>query len=129
MMTELIVALNTVIATFSKAKELYEKIDDIELKRYLLEMNEQLLNAKEAALALKEENHLLKQEIKSLREAEDRKLVLKDGAYYDKDNNGPYCPNCYQNKKRQILMCEFQPGYSVVCTECTFVHRIHSTRG
>jgi hypothetical protein len=120
-MQDLIAATSILFTTYKKIKELCEKADNIELKKYILEMNEQILTMKELCLELREENNRLKEEIIKLTALSEKELVLKDNALYDRDGNGPYCPNCYENKKRLKLMAKIGTRiYKYLCTECKY---------
>jgi len=120
-MIELITAVNTLYATYKTVKELYDKANYNELKSHILSMNEQMLSMREIAVELRDENASLKEEIKRLKDFENRGLQLKeDGAMYDKDNNGPYCPNCYENHKLLNLMSPPLSGTSPKCSQCRY---------
>ena len=119
-MIELITAINTLYSTYKTVKELYEKASYNELKSHILAMNEQMLDMKEIAIELRDENVNLKEEIKKLKDFENRGLHLKKGAMYDKDNNGPYCPNCYENKKILNLMGPPLPHFKPTCPQCNY---------
>ena len=82
-------------------------------------MNEQLLNAKEAALELRDENYKLKEELNKLKQFEGKGLVLKKKAYYDKNNNGPYCPVCYDNEKKLVLLSS-DVTIQLWCSKCGY---------
>jgi len=118
-MVELIAAINTVLATYKTVKELYEKADYMGLKSHILSMNEQILNMKEAALGFRDENVNLKEEIKKYKEIEDRGMVMRGKAYYDKNNIGPYCPTCFDNEKYLSLLCA-QLSFPPACPKCHY---------
>jgi hypothetical protein len=118
-MIELLNTVNTLYATFKTVKELYEKADYIQLKEYILEMNKQLLDMKEIALELREENINLKNEVNKLTAASERNMVLQYRAYYDESGNGPYCPVCYDNKKKVVLLSNTLGHQN--CSACGFI--------
>ena len=119
-MLEIISTVNVLLSTFKNIKTLYDKADYIELKSHILDMNEQILNMKEAALELRDENIDLKEKIKQLTLLSEKVLALKDGAYYDNNNNGPYCPTCYDNGKYLSLMCSHIKGFAPACPRCKY---------
>ena len=119
-MTELIPAINLLLATFKTAKELFEKSDSTGLKSQLLAMNEQLLDMKEIALALRDENISLREELKKIKEFEDRGLTLKKDAYFDKNDNGPYCPTCWDNEKYLSMMRKPLSEFPPACPRCKY---------
>jgi len=120
MSIELATALNILMTTYKKVKELSVKADNIELKNHILDMNEQLLNMKELALDLREENTALNEEIKKLKSFEGKELKLQNKAYYDKDGNGPYCPNCYENDRQLVLMAKTGVIFRYQCRKCEY---------
>ena len=117
-MTDLITAVNVLMSTYKAVKELYEKADSIELKSHILAMNEQILDLKEIALNLRDENTALKQEVRKIKEFDDRGLTMKNGAYFDKNSNGPYCPTCWDNEKYLSLMGRIHRKMPLSCTKC-----------
>ncbi|MDR0314335.1 MAG: hypothetical protein LBH71_00090 [Oscillospiraceae bacterium] len=119
-MQDIIVAANALITTFKELKELSEKADNVKLKTHILTMNEQILNMKEIGLEYRDENITLKEEIKRLTSFEGRELKLKNRAYYDKDNHGPYCPNCYDNDRQLILMAQTGVIFRYQCRKCEY---------
>jgi len=119
-MYELAAVINALVTTYKNIKELYEKADYIELKNHILAMNEQLIDMREAALELRSENIDLKEEVKKLNEYAEKEFVLKNGAYYDKNNVGPYCPTCYDNNKYLSLMCKPLPSCPPACPKCKY---------
>ena len=118
-MQEIIIAANALIGTFKELKELYEKADYIGLKSHILDMNEQLLNMKEIALEYRDENINLKEEIDKLKTFSGLELEMRKGVYFDKNNNGPYCPNCYNNGRKLNLMCKVL-SFPETCQECNY---------
>jgi len=118
MSIELSTAVSILMTTYKKIKALTDKADNIELKTHILEMNEQLLDMKELALELREENINLKNDINKLTDVSERKVVLKNRAYYDENGNGPYCPVCYDNKKQLVLLSHTLGHQN--CSTCGF---------
>ena len=119
MPVELLTAINILMTTYKKVKELTEKADNIELKNHILEMNEQLLDMRELAIGLREENINLKNEINKLTAISERKMTLRDGGYYDEKGEGPYCPDCYNNNKVLVTLSTGYPMDNLlVCNKC-----------
>jgi hypothetical protein len=62
------------------------------------------------------------EEIKNIKEKEIEKLVFRDGAYFDNDGDGPFCPSCYQieGKKSRITIISNDLKFTGVhkCTVC-----------
>jgi len=92
-----------------------------EVMKGISEMSIKLSEMGVSASILQNENTALKEEIKKLRDFESRGLHLKDGAMYDKNNNGPYCPNCYENHKLLNLMSPPLSGDNPKCTQCRYI--------
>jgi len=72
--------------------------------------------------ALLEKNKKLEEEIKSIKEKENEKLVFKNGAYFDNNNDGPFCPGCYDEKGKKsritIISNDLRSTGIHKCTVC-----------
>jgi regulator of replication initiation timing len=120
MSIELATAITILTTTYKTVKALSEKADNIELKNHILNMNEQIQDFREAAIELREENTRLKEEIKRLTAVSEKKLVYKDGVYYD-EFEAAFCPNCYDKKKELIRMSTGYPlNNLLICKNCKY---------
>lgn len=70
------------------------------------ELHKQLSDLKVAYAALQEENLVLKQKIQALEKNNEEPPVLKKGAYYLHNGDGPFCPSCYGKDKKLILLAK-----------------------
>ena len=101
-------------------KEMGEKAQYAEVMKGISEMSAKLSEMTMSVSVLQSENTSLKEEIRKLKDFESRGLHIKDGAMYDRDNNGPYCPNCYENHRILNLMSPPLPNTSPKCSQCRY---------
>ncbi len=72
------------------------------------------------------ENQQLKEVIAELKaEASQPKLIFKNGLYYAPEDNIPFCPSCFEDKKKRIHLKTFSnslqlPGYRCPICENIF---------
>ena len=74
-------------------------------------------------LGLKEENFKLKKELEKAKNEKETqtKLLFKENHYYIKDNgveDGPYCSNCWDDKKRLVRLHKNGPTNGVTFFDC-----------
>lgn len=94
----------TDLALQTKNVELQEGL--IGLREQLITIKESLLEAREENLSLKEENGLLKEKIQALENGPSEKLVVKNGMYYGRNDDGPFCTGCYDSKQQTIRLTD-----------------------
>jgi DNA-binding transcriptional MerR regulator len=97
------------LATKATTLDLQENI--IALRNDLIDVKESLLEIKTERLELKEKVFKLEEENKELKNPK-IKLTIRDGVYYDKDNDGPFCTGCYDNNKKVIRFNYLAGGFS-----------------
>jgi hypothetical protein len=122
-MIEIIDAVNVIITSLKNLHELSEKERYAEVKKGIADMSAQLSDMKIAAYEIKDENTELKEEIKRLKSLSERELTKKNGLYYDKDGDGPYCPTCWDNDKRIVLMGKLTSDMPYVCSQCRTISK------
>jgi hypothetical protein len=86
--------------------EIYDQLGDLRLEAFAL---------KEEILRLKKENLKLKDQI-----ASKEKAVFKNDCYYF-DDDGPYCPRCFDTKGMKVRMLESDNNMGTKfnrCPEC-----------
>jgi regulator of replication initiation timing len=110
-MLELMAVVNASIETAKKLKALNEKIENADVKMLIADLCIQLSEAKLSISELLDNNRKLQEEINSLRSDQCEPLIFKDGVYYDSNNDGPFCPSCYDEKKRKHRMVPINPMY------------------
>lgn len=98
MTTDLMTVISMALNTLKTMKELGENEKYAEVMKGIAEMSIKLSEMTMSASELMNENNALMNEIKILKESKDKGLAMKDGAYYDKNNNGPYCPVCWDTE-------------------------------
>jgi hypothetical protein len=94
-------AINTVL----KAKELADKLKNLELKELIVELQSKLLDLKVECLNLREENLGLAAEIKRL--SAPPEVDVKNGMYYRvSGGDGPFCTACHDTKGQMVRLAE-----------------------
>lgn len=88
--------------TIKGVAELTREINDLELKRKIIDLQSEVFT-------LIEENNRLKEEIQQVINAQqiNKKLIFKDNGYYhrvDGEEIGPYCTACWDLYKRLIRL-------------------------
>lgn len=86
------------IALVKKAMELAEKTKNLELKEAIVELQEKLIDVKGQVVELKEENLRLREA--AARADAPPEVVLKEGAYFKPDGDGPFCTICFDRDER-----------------------------
>lgn len=76
-----------------KAKQLADRLKNLELKEVVVDLQSRLIDLKEQIVALREENIQLKADAKKLQLPPE--LIVKDGVYFRADGDGPFCTGCY----------------------------------
>ena len=120
-MIEIISGLNTAIDLVKRLRELNDKIQSADIKMLIADLSEQLAEAKISIAELLEKNLKLEEEIKSLKEKKKEELVFKNGAYYSVNDDGPFCPGCYdkqKSKSRLIRNTGFEIMGNYRCSVC-----------
>jgi hypothetical protein len=117
MTVDIIETINLLMAGFKDVQELQEKQRYAEVKKGIADMAARLSDMKLAFYEIRDENTELKEQIKKMTVLSEKKLTLKYGLYYDENGEGPYCPNCWNNDKRLLLMTEFSSGKHA-CATC-----------
>jgi len=100
-MIEVVEGVNAAITTVKKLNELNEKIKNAEVKMLIADLSIQLSDAKISISELLDRNRVLQEEINSLKSDQCEPLTFKDGVYFDSNNDGPFCPGCYDGKKQK----------------------------
>jgi hypothetical protein len=92
-------AINTVL----KAKELADKLKNLELKELIVELQSKLLDVKVECINLREENVRLTADNKRL--SAPPEVQVKDGTYFRvSDGDGPFCTACHDTKGQMVRL-------------------------
>lgn len=92
-------------AAFTLAKQLVtlsKTIQNAELQNAIADLTLQLADLKVELANLVTENADLKAKLKAKGDAPS--LTFRDGYYYGPDDEHPYCPGCYDDKKKVIRL-------------------------
>jgi hypothetical protein len=119
-------SLSAVVGLGKTVADIAKKIDNSELIRAIADLNLEMANANLRMAELtsqltdfKEENIQLKGTIRELQEAskEENQLILKNNLYYKQNDEGPFCPKCYNKDKSRSLLL-LQKGFFDKCVVC-----------
>ena len=102
-------------------KTAFSTLTDLVKKGMTVEAREKIMDLREMLLELRESNIELQEEIKSLKEEQliVSELSYKNNVYWingDKEKDGPFCPPCWDDKKKLIRMQD--DGYVYQCKVC-----------
>jgi hypothetical protein len=133
-MMDIIVGINTIIDTVKKIKEVNDKLNSAEVKMLIADLSIQLAESKIAIAELLDENSRLKTVIKKREEEkETEQLLFKGGAYYDKRDDGPFCPACYDKSRQKVRLVEnhFVPEDlgNMKCSVCNKMFHVSEAEG
>ena len=98
--------------------KLYQKFDNIDMQRKLLELTQEALEMQNEILLLREENDRLKekQDIRSrIERHKDAYITLKDD-----EKKLIYCSNCYDTKQ-QLVQAQTDEDGHYVCPSCKYI--------
>jgi uncharacterized protein involved in exopolysaccharide biosynthesis len=124
-------SLSAVVGLGKTVADIAKKIDNSELIRAIADLNLEMANANLRMAELtsqltefKEENIQLKRTIRELQEAskEENQLILESDLYYKQNDEGPFCPHCYnKDKSRSLLQKSYRFGtYDYKCHICEY---------
>jgi len=120
MSIELATSIAFLMDIVKNVKELGEKQRYAEVMNGIADMSIKLSGMRIDAQAIQDENTALKEEIKRLKTVSEKKLVFKNGLYYD-ENESAFCPDCYDNQKELVRMSTAYPMDNLlVCKKCRF---------
>lgn len=114
----LLETINTSIDIMKKLKEVNEKTKDAEIKMLIADLGIELAELKCSFADLLDENRELKDQIKELSSKKEETLIIKNGLYYRKNEDGPFCTGCYDSKKEVIRLTTWGVN-SYKCPVCS----------
>ncbi len=118
-MTDLLSATSTAIDLVRRLRDINKNIANAEFANALADLTMELSELKLKVSALLEENDRLKRE---LQKKQSKNLQFKDFAYYDAQNDGPYCPGCYDSNGKAVRLSatpkDFSDLASHICPVC-----------
>ena len=103
-MSEIIGSISAAITTAKRLNEISKNIRNAEFKNLLADLSMELADTKLRLSKLIEENSELKEELSKLKQSKSGadELIFKDGLYYKNGGDGPFCPGCYDDKRKKI---------------------------
>ena len=127
-MVELMSGIISAIEIAQKLNSLNNKIKDADLKMFIADLNIELANAKNNIAELLDENTKLKAEVEKLNHKKLETLQFKGGAYYNSNNDGPFCPGCYDGKQKISRLVENNPDFkfigNYICSVCRKMFKV-----
>jgi hypothetical protein len=100
--------IGRVIGLVSKAKEIADKLKNLELKEVIVDLQSKLLDPKEEINNLREANLRLAEQVKMAPvavEASKETPTIKHGVYY-KGEDGPFCTACYDSDHNLVRVTD-----------------------
>lgn len=104
---------------FTEAKSILETVTDLVKKSATIDLQEKIMNLREYILSIKDENISLKEENQMLKlqfETQNN-FEFKDGKYWGKGDDVPFCQKCLDGLKKRIRLQHWADGWK--CYECT----------
>lgn len=101
--------LKSIMDNINTAKELADKLNNLELKLVIIDLKEQVLNLRDENVNLKEQ----------LSEKEKYDMHFKRNMYWNPDEtDGPYCSKCWDDNKKAVRLAKVNNSYYCpVCRE------------
>jgi hypothetical protein len=106
---DIISSISGAISLIAKAKTLADKTKDLELKEAIVDLQGQLIDLKSQIVELREENEKLKQAA-----ATPSEVAIKDGVYFKRNGEGPFCTACYDSKRLLSRLTELGASHRVM---------------
>jgi hypothetical protein len=106
---DIIGGITGVINLVVKAKALAHKTTNVELKKTIVDLQERLMEMNSQIVGLQEENEKLKASA-----ATQSEVAIKDGVYYKRDGEGPFCTGCYDSKKLLSRLTELGASHRIM---------------
>ncbi len=105
---------------FSEVKSILESITELVKKSATLDLQEKIINLREFIISTKDENITLKEENQSLKLEllTQHDFTLKNGLYWKKDDDVPFCQKCLDGSKKRIHLQRWNSDGGWKCFEC-----------
>jgi hypothetical protein len=111
-MTDIITSIGTAINIVKELKSFNDKLKDSHFSNMIADLNLELAELKLKLADVLTENSNLKIEINNLKSKNTptHSLTYTNGAYYNDNQEGPFCPGCYDLKKSIIRLTNLPIG-------------------
>lgn len=108
-MLDILGSIGNAITLANRLKEISDNIKDAELKNILADLSLELADTKLKLAEIITENVSLKEQVNILesRKINIEELTFRDGLYYRKNDDNPFCTGCYDNNKKEIRLQRF----------------------
>ncbi|MCP5306060.1 MAG: hypothetical protein H6953_11505 [Chromatiaceae bacterium] len=115
--------IETGLRLIGEMRKITDSIDDANLKLTIAELMNSLVESKSQNVALKAELLELQQQV-----AVEKELLFKKGVYWRQEEPVPFCPVCWDERKRLIHLVtdhesSFDPRHH--CNVCKNVFRVN----
>jgi hypothetical protein len=123
-MGDIISSISTAITIAKRLNEISNNIKDAEFKNLLADLSLELAGPKLRLSEIVIENSELKEELSKLKHSKElgEELEFRDGLYYTKEGDGPFCPGCYDSAGKKIRITEQTAQFRVLgrykCPTC-----------
>lgn len=124
----LIPSINHALTLAQRLRDISKNIEDAEFKNTLADLCMELADAKLELAGVTEENAKLKSELTKLRHSKglgESELIFKEFAYFSSEEDGPYCPGCYDSGKKQVRLKEEGQHFKVFGRYCCPICKEH----
>jgi hypothetical protein len=110
---DIIGSISGAISLIAKAKALADRTKNSELKEAIVELEGQLLDLQSQIVELRDANQKLK-ETAAAKAAAPSEVIIKDGVYFKRDGEGPFCTACYDSKKEFSRLTELGVSHRIM---------------
>jgi len=114
-MGDIVSSISTAITIVKRLNEISNNIKDAEFKNLLADLSLELADTKLRLSEIIVENSELIDELSKLKHSKEigEDLEFRDGLYYTKAGDGPFCPGCYDSAGNKIRVTEQTREFSV----------------
>ncbi len=111
----MITSLNNAITLTKRLREIGKNIGDAEFNNLLADLSLEIADTKLTLANVTEENANLKSELTKLKHSQGvtkPDLFFREFAYFTEENDGPFCPGCYDAKNLKIRLKKEKEAFS-----------------
>ncbi|NOH69446.1 hypothetical protein [Vibrio rotiferianus] len=124
-MSDVLSSIGHAVSLAKRLREISRNIEDAEFKNLLADLNLELADTKLALADVIEQNSQLKLEINEIKNSQGfnlNQLKFKEFAYYNSNDDGPFCSACYETKNQQVRLSKVTGSFSTFghhkCPSC-----------
>ena len=111
----------------SRLREINKNVENAEFSNELADLSLELAKLKSELAVVVDENTNLKAQLNSAKQKTlSPELEYKNGAYFKKNGDGPFCPGCYDGSEKTIRLSQLPATFSDLashtCPVCKASH-------